>query len=285
MIRWLKMKSLYDYTNYRDYLRDLYLEKKEQQAGFSFRVLSRITGFSSPNFLKLVMEGKRNLSQVGARKICKGLKLEKNQTIFFKNLVLFNQAETTGEKQKFAEALLGVRAYRKAHPLSKAQFTYFANWYYIPIRELCSLRGFREDYPWMASQIVPPIQPQEAKRAVGELLKLGILKRNEKGRLELSALNITTGDEVTQSSVAHYHREMLQRASESIDRIQREHRDISGVAMGMSLSTAQKIKEKIQIFRSEIVDLVSKDDDPNTVYQLNIQLFPLAQVLDVKERK
>lgn len=279
------MKPLFDYSDYRHLLKDAYLEKKAQNPGFSFRVFSRLAGFASPNFLKLVMDGKRNLSGVGAQKVANALKLSKNETHFFKNLVLFNQAKTAAEKEGFARELVSSRSYKRAHPLHNSQFNYFANWYYIPIRELASLSGFREDPRWIASQIIPSIQPHEAKKALRELLELGILKRGKNRKIELAALNITSGDEVTQSSVAGYHRQMLQRAADSIDLIPRENRDISAITMGMSLSTAKKIKEKIQKFRGEIVDLVSQDEAPNTVYQLNFQLFPMAKVVNPEEEK
>jgi uncharacterized protein (TIGR02147 family) len=278
------IKDLFNYIDYRKFLRDVYETKKQQNPGFSFRVFSRMAGFTSPNFLKLVMENQRNLSRVGARKIAQGLRLNQDAAKFFENLVQFNQATTAEKKEHFARELLNSRSYRKSHPLNESQFNYFANWYYIPIRELASLTGFREDPRWIASQILPAIQPHEAKKALQELLKLGILRRNKEGKIELAALNITTGDEVTQSSVAHYHREMLKRAAESIDIIPRENRDISAITMGMSLGTAHKIKEKIQEFRRDIVELVSQDKDPNTVYQLNFQLFPLAKVLGTGEK-
>jgi uncharacterized protein (TIGR02147 family) len=211
--------------------------------------------------------------------------LNKDESRFFKNLVLFNQARTSAEKEKFARELMSSRMYKRTHPLNESQFNYFANWYYIPIRELASLEGFREDPKWIAAQIIPPIQSHEAKKAIGEMLKLGILRRNKESKIELAALNITTGDEVTQSSVIQYHKEMLKRAAESIDAVSRENRDISAITMGMSINTAHKIKEKIQEFRKEIVDLVSQDEDPNTVYQLNFQLFPIAKVISSDEEK
>jgi uncharacterized protein (TIGR02147 family) len=279
------LQDLFSYIDYRKFLKDVYVAKKELNPGFSFRVFSRLAGFSSPNFLKLVMDNKRNLSRPGARKIAQGLKLNKDAARFFEYLVLFNQAVTAVDKERYAKQLIASRSYRKSHPLHELQFNYFAKWYYIPIRELASLEGFREDPAWIAAQILPPIQPHEAKRALHELLKLGILQRDAGGKIGLANLNIATGDEVTQSSVAQFHREMLKRAAESIDRIPRENRDISSITMGMAAHTARKIKEKIQEFRKEIVALVSEDKDPNTVYQLNFQLFPLAKVLDIGEKE
>ena len=54
--------NIFSYTNYRAFLRDLYLTKKSESSGFSHRVFVRMCGFASPNFLKLVIEGKRDAS-------------------------------------------------------------------------------------------------------------------------------------------------------------------------------------------------------------------------------
>ena len=49
------MKPLFEYLDYRQYLRDFYVEQKAQRK-FSFREFSKIAGFSSPVFIKLVIE-------------------------------------------------------------------------------------------------------------------------------------------------------------------------------------------------------------------------------------
>ena len=80
-----------------------------------------------------------------------------------------NQAGTVEEKQKYASELLKSRVYRKIHPLSESQYNYFGQWYFVLIRELVGLPGFKEDYDWISKQIIYPITPAEAKRAMDEL--------------------------------------------------------------------------------------------------------------------
>lgn len=52
--------EVYGYLDYRAFLADLYTAKKAR--GFSYRSFSRRAGLSSPNYLKLVIDGQRNLS-------------------------------------------------------------------------------------------------------------------------------------------------------------------------------------------------------------------------------
>lgn len=271
-------KRIFEYDNYRDFLKDRYQSLKEENPKYSFRYFSRLAGFSSSSVLKMIMDGKRNIAPQSIEKFAKALKLTKEESRFFRSLVLFNQATTADERQACAEQLLRSRELRKIAPLKELQYRYFAKWYFVLIRELVNLPTFREDSQWIATQVHPPITTQEAEKAIEELLELGLLKRDESGHLRQSDAFVTTPDEVTRSSVAGYHKEMLKRAAESIDRVAREERDLSAVTLCVSRETASKVKELARNFRQAILDLASQDQQiADSVYQVNVQIFPLAQ--------
>jgi uncharacterized protein (TIGR02147 family) len=272
-----KHKSIFEYDDYRAFLADFYQHAKEENRKFSFRYFSRIAGFKSSNFLYLVMKGKSNISPESCESLAKAMKLNKEETAFFKNLVLFNQAKTSDEKQRYSHELLRSRTYQKIHPLSEAQYRYFGTWYFTVVRGLVGLPGFKEDPEWIAGQVSPAITPAEAKRALEELIKLGLLLRDPQGKLTQSSSNVASTSAVVSSSLAHFHREMMKRASESIDRFPREQRDLSAMTVGVSVETAKKIKELAEKFRGDIVDMVAKDQAPDVLYQLNVYLFPVTE--------
>ncbi len=58
------MKPVIEYNNFREFLRDSYQERKFR-TGFTWRDFAKAAGYSSPVFLKLVCDGKANLSEVG----------------------------------------------------------------------------------------------------------------------------------------------------------------------------------------------------------------------------
>ena len=53
--------DVFGYLDYRQFLADFYAAKK-QARGFSYRAFSRIARLGAPNYLKLVIMGKRNLT-------------------------------------------------------------------------------------------------------------------------------------------------------------------------------------------------------------------------------
>ncbi|MGZ3769153.1 MAG: TIGR02147 family protein [Bdellovibrio sp.] len=269
-------KSIFDFVDYRELLKFLFAQSKANNKAFSYRYFSRRAGFASSNFLLKVMTGQSRLSEVSIKKFVKGFDLNANEAHFFRHLVLFNQATTVDQKQIHAKEILRNQGYRKIYPLAEAQYHFFSNWYFVPIRELVNFPNFKEDPKWIAEMVVPPITPEQAKVALKTLQQLGMLERNAEGKLVQSHNHVATPNEVASSSLAQCHREMMNRASESIDTIAREARDISFVTVGTSLSNVKRIKELIQKFRVEVVELVQKDQSCEAVYQLNLQLFPIA---------
>ncbi|MGE0762140.1 MAG: TIGR02147 family protein [Bdellovibrionales bacterium] len=277
-------KSIFEYDNYREFIRDYYLQSKAKNKKFSHRLFARLAGFKSSNFIKFIIENKSNISEASVEKLAKAMRLSTLETQFFKSLTLFNQATTSEERHRHSQAIIGYRTSRKTFPLREALFNYTSKWYLSVLRGLVGLPGFQEDAKWISDNLPPSVTPAEVQKGFEDLIKLGLLARDASGKLVQSSANISSDDEVALSSVAQFHREMMKRASESIDRVSRERRDISGITIGMSAETASKIKEMTQKFRKEIVEVASQDENARSIYQLNIQLFPLID-LDVDEKR
>lgn len=279
-------KNLFEYDNYRVFLKDHYEASKLENKKFSFRYFSRLIGYSSPNFLKCVIDGSRNLTLDGIQRFTKALKFNKEEGHFFKNLVLLNQSKHDEEKRIYAQKILRSRAYRKLLPLKEAQFSYLAQWYLVPIRELIGLPEFQEDPHWIAQAMVPAITTVQAKRAIEELVRLGLVERDRGGRLIQTSSDITTPDGIISTFKADCLTELIKLGGESIKRVERQKRDISGVTIGLSSLAFEKIKEIAQRFRREIMEVANQDKDSSeNIYQFNIQLYPLTDVKNKRENE
>jgi uncharacterized protein (TIGR02147 family) len=268
--------SVFDYLDYREFLRGAYRDLKQRQRGFSYRWFARRAGMSSPNFLKLVIDGQRNLTPQSAEKFAHALGLSSNETAFFRELVGFNQAATAAEKNRYFERIGSYRRHRAVRALERQAFEYLSRWYYPAVRELVSCQGFREDSEWIAANLIPPITPAEARRALDVLLHLGLLERGEDGALQQGEPLLSTGPEVRSLAVGNFHRQMMERASRAIDEVSPEHRDISGVTVSLSARGFQMLKEKIIALRAEFLELSAQEKHATRVIQFNFQVFPLA---------
>jgi uncharacterized protein (TIGR02147 family) len=277
------MKHLFDYMNYRDYLRDSYSEKKREHPFYSFRLFSQKAGFTSPNFLKLVIDAKRNLSKESVFKFSKALSHTKREAEYFEHLVFFNQSKTLEEKNEYLARLMKYR--RKSDPkkIEESEYSYYSDWFNPVIRELVTAIDFKGDYRKLGHAVIPAISAAEAEKSVRLLSDLNFIKKTAEGRFARSAASLTTGPLVRSVAVANYHKAMMQRAAESIERFGADQRNISSLTLSVSTETYVALVEKLARFRRELLDLAESDSVPHKVVQMNFQLFPLSIPLEKRE--
>jgi uncharacterized protein (TIGR02147 family) len=268
---------VFDYLDHRAFLRDYYRERKAER-GLSFRGFSRRAGLRSPNYLKLVIDGERNLSDKMAERFAKASGLTGQAAEYFVALVRFTQAQSTRERSEQYRKLTGFRRYRSARPLAAAQAAYHSTWYLPAARALAARRDFSADPRWIAGMLWPSISPADAMRALETLLALGLLVENAQGRLEQAEPLVSTGPEIRSVHVASYHRTMLEQASRAIDDVPPALRDISSLTLCLGADGLRRLKERVQRFRRELLELSALEADPRQVVQLNFQLFPLSRV-------
>lgn len=269
--------SVYEFLDYRAFLREFYAAKKSASRGFSYRVFSKRAGVASPNYLKLVIDGKRSLSSKMAARFAQACGLDADAQRYFTNLVAFNQAKTSGERAQAYDKLTSFQRYRQAHKLDIAHAAYYSDWYMPAIRELVAARHFREDPEWIADQLVPPISPLQAQRALDTLLELKLLVRSAEGKLEQADTLLSTGAETRGLHIVAFHQAMTKRAMEAIDLVPSTERDISSLTLCVGRSGLKDLKERLQRIRRELLELSALPGDPEQVVQLNFQLFPLTR--------
>jgi len=222
---------VYDYLDYREFVREFFEFKKRKRQGFSYRLLAKLAGFASPSYAKMVIAGQRNIKPETARRLAHACQLDAEGTRYFETLVCFNQATSSKTRDTFYRQLSGFRHYRNSQKLELAHAAYYSNWYIPVVNELVHRPDFREDATWVARNVLPAITRKQAKEALEVLFSLGLLRRSEEGRVVQAHAVISTGAEVRGMHIANYHRAMLQRAAESIDLVPSEGRDISSLTL------------------------------------------------------
>ena len=269
--------DVFSYLDYRAFLRDYYLRGKER-GRVSFRSFSRRAGLKSPNYLKLVMDGDRNITDSMAQRFATALGLSHEAASYFCELVRFCQAKTLAERAEHHQKLTGFQRYREIRPLDAAHAAYHATWYLPAVRELAARRDFREDPGWIARTLWPSISFDEAQTALRTLLELGLLVRDAKGGIHQGEPLLSTGAEVMSLNVARYHQTMLARAAASIEEVPAAERDISSLTLCLGADGIRRLKDRLRAFRRELLEISALEKSPEQVVQLNLQLFPLSRL-------
>jgi len=273
----MKKPLVFEYLDYRSFLKDMYAYRKQQDKYFSYRFFSGKAGFASPNFLKLVIDGQRNLSHTSILKIAKGFAIKGSQRDFFENLVLMNQASEHEQRNHYYQKMMSISGYRKIHKIAKSQYEYFSKWYYPVIREIMRFNIDDLSADQVARRLNPKITAAEAKSAITLLARLNFIRKNAHGKWEQADKDISTGAEVRSLVITNFHKEMLRLAQNAIDHVPAEDRDISALTLSIKRENFSQLKSRIIAFRKELLELAGNDQEPDQAVQVNIQLFPLSK--------
>ena len=268
--------DIYKYSDYREYLKDLFATRKTANSAFSLRYYARKAGINSSSYFKYVMEGKVNLTKGTIFKTCTAFNIKDKEAEYFETLVFFNQAETTAEKNRYFAELTGLRNESDKKYTLEDQYDYYSAWYHPVVRELACMIDFKEDYKALANALCPTIPPRKAEESVRLLVKLGFLVKKEDGRYQQADPILSTGYDIKAFQIVQYQIEILKLAIESFDRFKGKEKSMSTLTFSVSEPTFKAIKDKSREFRSQVLALVRNDVNPALVYQMSINLFPVA---------
>ncbi|MCB0220356.1 MAG: TIGR02147 family protein, partial [Chrysiogenetes bacterium] len=263
---------------------------KETQRGFSYRQFSRRAGFSTSNFLMLVADGKRNLSEASIPKFARGLGLSESEEKLFEALVLLGQASSDAERNEYYGLLRRIRRARsKGVELKKAQFDVYTHWIAIPIRELMHHEDFREDPAWIAKRFRAQVKPSEVRRAITLLEKTGLAIRDDEGRLQPASPTLLSQPTLQSLAARNFHRTMWEKAIKSLDGVPQSERNITSVTVNLTAREYEQVCAEIDDFRRELLQQITawhetkadKDNndsgEPKEVYTLGFHVVPLTE--------
>lgn len=269
--------DIFLFYDYRAFLKALFEFNKGLSRRFSHRYIVTRAGFKSPNVLKNVIDGKRNLTFAAAEAFAKAFKLDGHSRRYFLALVQYNQAGTSTEKEKFFQELVDLRDRVNPARLGERQYDVFSHWWHLAIREIVSLPDFQFSPDWVAEALSPSITPAEAAESLSLLKALGLIAMQKDKSWTQVEKTLATDARVKSVMVSQFHREMIRLGGESLSRFPGQEREISGTTLRVSEPDLAKIKTWLREFRMKLLGLASQSAGADQVYQLNFQFFPLVK--------
>lgn len=275
--------SVYDYTDYRVYLAEFFDKKCKLQPSYSQSSFVRKAGLgkNSRGYLKLVIEGKRNLTPHTIRGFCSALGLGTQESLYFENLVYFNQAKSHQDKEYYFQRLVASASGKetKLFELMLSQYHYYSHWYYPPIRELVGLANFQEDMGWICAQLRNKVSRREASFALADLERLGMVRRDLNGKLIQSDPIIKYPGGAFRFTTEKFHIDMMERAKEALNEDDYLERNVSSSTLSCDYSRLPSVIREIAQFRDQLtVKYGLGSTSPDAVFQINFQIFQITPV-------
>ena len=272
------MVKVFEFQDYRVYLKSYYEDQKATTKSFSYRSFSKKANINTSSFLFHVIQGKKNLTKNSIVKVSGAIGHTKEEANYFENLVFFNQAKTILEKTHYYSKLIEIKRPLSIESIEKSQYEFYKEWYHSVLREAIAIYDFKDDYAALGKFLIPSISEKDAKNSVQTLEDLDFVKRNEDGKYAQTNNLINAKPSPIEALIGQkYQIKMSELAIKAFDAHAIHERLSSSTTISISEQTYRLIMLRAREFRREILELAKIDNDPDRVYQMNINLFPVSR--------
>lgn len=268
------MKSIFTYSDYRDYIKDVLNEKQQKNRAFSYRNVALRLGIGSGT-LSRIINGSRHLGATLLPKMITFLGLKRREAEYFSLLVSFELLKDEEQRRKCYRDLLKMRNERTA-VIPEENHQFFEQWYHVALYELLRIVRKPVDCAALGALLLRPLSGAKTRKTLALLKRLGYIKENAGNGSCTTAPFLTTGDKWEGVAVHAFQVAMSDMATRALDTLPKEERDFSTLTMALSSEAFGKIRDVIKTARAEIARIERECDNPERVYQVNFQCFPLT---------
>lgn len=283
----LEMPSLAEHLDFRKYLAEYYSYRREiskkDLRPYTYAVFSAGANIKSPNYLKMIIEGRRNLSPDMISKFAKALGLSKDQGEEFRLLVMFGQATDPAERNLFLKELneFRVKAKLKSGEISKATWEKIPNWVAWVLYSMIDQEGADFRLLKLRDHLRGKASDNEIEEALRSLINSGEISVDDvTGRPQKTRNLMENAEEVPPALVRKLQAELMYLGMESLFRDSPTEREFGTATMSMTQAEFEELRFQLRKIRKEaqksnaVKRATSKGQ---RVYQLNLQLFPVTE--------
>lgn len=274
------------FTDYRQFLREFYEFKREQTKSslrpYSYATFAAAADIKSPNYLKLIIDGQRNLSSEMARKFARALSLDKEETEEFSALVDFTQAQEPIERNRFLKELADIRVRQqlKSGEIKADTWDKVPSWVTWVLYALSEQKDVRFESTELFEIMRGKARLEDIRRSLERLIASGeLVKDPETGEIRKGRELMSGSENVPVALVRKLQAELIYLGLESLFQDQPQDREIGAQTLALTEAEFEQLKFELRQFRKRWLKDVSvnrKTAKGDRVFQLNVQLFPVT---------
>ncbi len=266
--------DVFQFLNYREFMKAM-IEHLRAEGNYSARTFAKRAGLGSPSYTKMIIDGKRSMSQDVAKRIALSFGLRKRETEFFEKLVMFNQTSSSEVRESLYEDILLEQRGSVPESLDSALYDFFSNAYAAPFMEALPHLRWPRDADRVAKEL--GVSPAELERALDNLQTIGLIEKKD-GKWKKTKEILETRTETQSLLVRKYHRENLKLAQKKLDELEDADRDNQGLTIALTEEQFQELKKIIFSFVSKLNERLISKKNPKAVYQINTQVYPIVSL-------
>lgn len=268
--------SVFNFSSHTHYLAavtERHLQRSKR--GLTASAWATRLGYRSAQSVTMVLNGQRLPGSEMLERIAADLHLTTDEHRYLELLVLLEKNKRSGKSiQRISDELQRLNPnFARQISVDTTTFSYIAEWYHLVIEQLVGGDEFKEDPMWIRERLRRKASEHEIQMALATLTRLGFVVRDPiTNRLQRSAHGLKTTSGIPSEAIRLHHKQMLNRALESVDEQPLAERETTSLTLRFSKHRVAEAKEFLQ----SIKDLFNErfyDDSSEDIFQLNIQLF------------
>jgi uncharacterized protein (TIGR02147 family) len=276
-----------DYLDFRKYLADYYQYRRELSKNdirpYNYAVFSAGANIKSPNYLKLIIEGRRNLSEDMIAKFAKAMGLGKEQAEEFKLLVLYGQASDPADRNMHLRALNEKRVdlKLKSGEIDQKTWEKIPSWITWILYAMVDQKDVSFEPEKLRESLRNKANVDEIQASLNSLMSAGeLVKDAETGEVKKARSLMESAEEVPVALVRKLQAELMYLGLESLFQDSPTEREFGSATLSLTKQEFEELRFSLRKIRKEaqknigVKRLTSKGD---RVYQLNLQLFPITK--------
>ncbi|MEZ4870729.1 MAG: TIGR02147 family protein [Bdellovibrionales bacterium] len=281
-----QLPVLAEFTDYREYLQAFYDCRRHQTRGdlrpYSYAHFSAAANIKSPNYLKMVIQKKRNLSAAMIDKFSKAMNLNKKSSEEFRALVNYNQATEPLERNRCLKILsdLRVKSSIEEGNLTQEDFDRVPSWVSWALVALTDAGVTDFDEEKIFETLKGRAKKDEIRKCLQKLISEGQLEEVE-GEIRKTGRQMKDADKIPSELVKKLQAQLIYLGLESLFNDEASDREFGTITLSLTEAEYDKLKFDVRHFRKKVYAealLHREQNGPgDKVYQLNFQLFPLSK--------
>jgi len=290
----MEKPELSRYSDYRLYLKDFYKVKQWETRShlrpYTYSDFSAAADIRSPNYLKLIMEGKRNLSSEMAKKFARALKLQRRQVKEFELLVEYNQEKDTLLRNRHLKNLSELRAKDavKSGQISSKAYNQVSSWLMWVLYAMVDQQGVRFKPSSLREALGGLVNEAQINDALKKLVDSGKIEVDELSGFAMKKTSSPKDEEkIPAELVRKIQSELIYLGLEALHRYGPTEREVSGVTLAMTQKEYEWVRFELRKLRKQVqteIQTNRSEELGERVYQFNVQLFPITEPVKSKKK-
>ncbi len=278
------MTPILQALDYRAWLKARSEEIKADKPYFSYRYIGLKLGLDSGNIAR-IFTGQAHIALKHIPALADLFGLQAQERRYLEELVRFCRARSDSDAQLHYDRMQTIRGL-EYRTVADDEAEFFEEWQHMALRSLLSVADFRgKTFKEIGARLKPEISAEQVEKSINLLLRLKLVEKQPDGGYRVTDSMVSTGEGWKAPAIRKYQKTLIQLSADALERFHKNERDISSLTLPFSRKTLPILKDRLRELRQEMLKLSQDCDLSDSIYQINLQLFPMAYLLDGEVRK